>query len=46
MYMLQVIGKESFTGQLEHLFPLNVPNLYEKGETTHPFVQRAIIPHD
>lgn len=45
MYMLQVIGKESFTGQLEHLFPLNVPNLYEKGETTHPFVQRAIIPH-
>lgn len=44
MYMIEVLGKESYTGQLEHLFPLNVPNVYDKPEASHPFVQTSIIP--
>ena len=45
MYMIEVLGKECYTGQLEHLFPLNVPNVYEKPEASHPFVQTSIIPY-
>ena len=44
MYMIEVLGKESYTGQLEQLFPLNVPNVYDKPEASHPFVQTSIIP--
>lgn len=44
MYMLQLVGKESYVGQLEHLFPLNVPNKHEKPELSHPFVQTSILP--
>ena len=42
MYMIEVIGKESYTGQLEHLFPLNVPNVNDKPEASHPFVQTSL----
>lgn len=44
MYMLQLVGKESYVGQLEHLFPINVPNKYTKPELSHPFVQTSILP--
>ncbi len=44
MYMAQLVGKESFVGQLEHLFPLNVPNQHEKPELSHPFLQQTILP--
>jgi len=44
MYMVEVLGKESYTGQLEHLFPLNVPNVFDKPEANHPFIQTFIIP--
>ena len=44
MYMIEVLGKESYAGQLEQLFPLNVPNIHEKPEVSHPFVQTSIIP--
>ena len=44
MYMVQLMGKESYVGQLEHLFPFNVPNTHDKPEATHPFVQQSIMP--
>jgi len=44
MYMLQLVGKDSYVGQLEHLFPLNVPNQNQRAEQSHPFVQVSIMP--
>ena len=44
LYMLQLVGKESYVGQLEHLFPIGIPNRHDKPEASHPFVQTSIIP--
>ena len=44
MYMVQLIGKEAFTGQLEHLFSLNMPGQHDKPELSHPFIQQSIMP--
>jgi len=44
IYMLQLIGKESYVGQLEHLFPINVPNENDRPEASHPFVQTSLLP--
>ena len=44
IYMLFATGKDSYIGQLEHLFPFNIPNVWDMPESTHPILQLSILP--
>ena len=43
-YAVKVIGKTTYTGQLQELFPFNIPGIHDSGTASHPLIQLTILP--
>jgi hypothetical protein len=43
-YCCKIIGKTTYTGQLQELFPFNIPHIHDSGTASHPLIQLTILP--
>ncbi len=43
-YCCKIIGKTTYTGQLEELFLFNIPDYQSAGKASHPLIQLQILP--
>jgi|TARA_R110000796_G_scaffold182301_1_gene298853 hypothetical protein len=43
-YCCKVIGTTTYTGQLQELFPFNIPNIHDSGTASHPLIQLTVLP--
>ena len=44
-YCCKVIGTTTYTGQLQELFPFNIPKIHDSGTASHPLIQLTILPN-
>ena len=43
-FCCKVIGTTTYTGQLQELFPFNLPGIHDSGTASHPLIQLTILP--